>query len=649
MRLFRKIFGHFSIQRITGLVVVYAVLLSGALFAAYGLRYLGLDNWEKWKDNFSTTVLWFVPAQVLALAVVRHFSGMLSYFRIPELARLLQALLAVFLFALVIELVVFPDAERKLPLGVLIADGPFALLAVCALRVFFRMLHDYIGGRAEALARGGEGKLRRVAILGAGDVGAALAANWLARPALRRVPVVFYDDNVEKHGLRLHNIPVAGGIAQLVSARRKHGVDEVAIALGAAPVKRLQEVIRLARQLGFPAEIVPSLMDMASGRARASRIRPVDIQDLLGREPVALDSEGINRLVRGRTVLVTGAGGSIGGELCRQIAARAPGRLLLVERCEAQMFQIEQNLLELGHGGTIQPLVGDICDLPRMRHIFALHRPDVVFHAAAHKHVFLMERQPAEAFRNNTLGTARLAELAIEFGVEKFVLVSTDKAINPTSVMGATKRMAEIWLQARQAKLDEEEDAAAAGGAAKPSEHRKTRLLAVRFGNVLGSSGSVIPIFRKQIAEGGPVRVTHPDVTRYFMTIPEAVGLVLQCAVLGTGGEIFVLNMGKPVRILDLARQMIELSGFTPDADIAIEFIGLRPGEKLFEELQYLDERHVATEHSEVMRFVGEPRSLDEVERAFDAISANITEKPGNALKLEFQHVVPEYHPHLAE
>jgi len=369
---------------------------------------------------------------------------------------------------------------------------------------------------------------------------------------------------------------------------------------------------------------------LANGLVRVSQLRNVEVQDLLGRERVELATENIRQLLRGRVVLVTGAGGSIGAELCRQIVSYQPKRLLLVERSEPQAFQIEQELIRSGYGPIIVTLVADIFDAGRMKEVFAQYTPQVVFHAAAHKHVPMMEHQPGEAIKNNSLGTAQLAETALEFGVERFILISSDKAINPTSVMGATKRLAEMYVQALAAAFPE-----------------STKFIAVRFGNVLGSSGSVIPVFQRQIAEGGPVRVTHPEMTRYFMTIPEACMLVLQSMAQGDGGEIFVLDMGKPIRIVDLACQMIELSGLKPHDDIKIEFTGVRPGEKLFEELSYKKENLVPTAHRKIFRFISEPLRLDDARRRLQSLRDQLHSKPANALKLLLHDCVPDYSPWL--
>ncbi|MDR2430085.1 MAG: polysaccharide biosynthesis protein [Puniceicoccales bacterium] len=638
IKLLRKYFGHTSILRTGGLLCAYATLLAFALFVAYVVR-VESWGWVRLQRSFLFTAVWLVPLQISALVFCKHFNGVLAYFRIPDLIHLFQALLGATAIIILISILGSTVTRSVLPYGVVFDDFVLSVLIIGGARTMFRVIRERNVGQTEPGMR----KLVHVAIIGAGDTGAALAADWLARPGLRRQPVVFLDDDTSKHGLCIHEIPVVGPVSALREAKDKYDLHEVVLAVGNAPAPRMKEIFDAVRSTGLSAEIVPSLTELASGHIKTNRIRPVQIQDLLGRDTVPLDNQGIREMICGKTVLVTGAGGSIGSELCRQIAAHAPGRLLLVERCEVQIFKIEQNLIDLGYGANIQPLVGDITDEARMRHIFQLHKPDIIFHAAAHKHVFMMERQPWEAVRNNTLGTRLLIDLAIEHEVERFIFISTDKAINPTNVMGATKRMAEMYLQSRQhAGTD-------ADGTGKTRRPAKTRLMAVRFGNVLGSSGSVIPIFNKQIANGGPVKVTHPDVTRYFMTIPEAVGLVLQCAILGQGGEIFVLNMGKPIRIAELARQMIELSGYRPDIDIQIEFIGLRPGEKLFEELQHVNETHQATEHSEIMRFVIEPRPLAHIEKMFQSFEDNLYARTTNEVKKLINAFVPEYKPHLNE
>ena len=388
----------------------------------------------------------------------------------------------------------------------------------------------------------------------------------------------------------------------------------------------------MAQENELEAKIIPPLSEFATGQVSANQIRPVEFEDLLGREPVKLDSDQIEKLLLERVVLISGAGGSIGSELCRQIASKGAKRLVLVDHSEVHLFSIEQELIQKGYKDQIIALVGDVMNESRMRSIFETYKPEVVFHAAAYKHVPIMERQPVEALKNNTLGTYQLAQISSDFNVDRFVLISTDKAINPTSVMGASKRMAEIMTQAVQQK-----------------KGNVTKFMAVRFGNVLGSSGSVIPVFKEQISLGGPVTVTHPEVTRYFMTIPEAVGLVLQSATQGDGGEIFVLDMGESVKILDVARQLIRLSGFTPDEDIEIKFVGLRPGEKLFEELQHNDERLVNTAHERINRLVCEPNSFEKIQEFLVSINEGVQKKDASGLKQMLKDFLPEYSPFFGD
>ncbi|MDA7512466.1 polysaccharide biosynthesis protein, partial [Verrucomicrobia bacterium] len=439
-------------------------------------------------------------------------------------------------------------------------------------------------------------------------------------------------DDPGKKGMRIFNIPVIGTPEMLEDGQINLGLEAAVIAMPGASARRKGEIIKLLQKLHLPFTTVPSMEQIATGQVKVSQLREVEISDLLGRESVEIDKSGIQSMIQGRVMMVTGAGGSIGSELSRQIALFNPSRLLLLDQSEVQLFQIEQELMDRGFGGVIKSLVVDILDELRLRHVFERFQPEIIFHAAAHKHVPMMEAQPSEAIKNNSFGSACLARLAGEFEVERFVMISTDKAINPTNVMGASKRLAEMYVQAL---------AAGKNGA-------KTKFMAVRFGNVLGSSGSVIPTFKKQIASGGPIKVTHPDVTRYFMTIPEAVGLVMQSGAMGQGGEIFVLDMGEPVKIVNLARQLIGLSGLVPDDDIDIEFVGLRPGEKLFEELQHTDENTRPTEHEKIFCFVSEPRKLEEIETIFDGLRPILHSAEPAELKLNLKEAVPEYKPYIS-
>ena len=565
-----------------------------------------------------------VLAKIWLLFLLRQFGSLMSYFSIPDLIRITVAMAV---YGMGINLIWQVSAGALAPpRGVILADFVLSVAGLCSARLGMRVYRERFLATGSPVV-----KTRRVAILGAGDVGAALVAEALRRPALGLKPVFFLDDDRKKHGLQVHGIPVMGIPENIGKILSEYRVEAAIIAMPSANGRRVQELFRLFSANGLKVEIVPSLSELASGRVHVTKIRSVQVEDLLGRDTVDLRSDAVAQLVRGKTVLVTGAGGSIGSELCRQIADYNPQRLLLVEQAEGSLFTVESELNDRGCNHLILPLVADICDLARMKAIFERYSPQIIFHAAAHKHVFMMERQPGEAVKNNTTGTRKLAELASGHGIETFVLISTDKAINPTSAMGASKRLAELHLQLLQRSPD-----------------NRTRFIAVRFGNVLGSSGSVIPIFKKQIAAGGPVTVTHPDVTRYFMTIPEAVGLVLQTSVLGKGGEIFVLDMGKPVKIMDLARQLIELSGLRLDEDIEIKVIGLRPGEKLYEELQHHSELLRPTSHPRVMLFASNGGAdVDWPQRCFREVESRAGDLEPNQLKLAIKGLVPEYVPFL--
>lgn len=597
----------------------YAAAVGASLWTAYELRFdFGVPS--DYVMQFSSVVAWAVLLKVVALYGFGQFRELLSYFSAPDLKRVTAAVSTGSVLLLGMRLV-WPTMGP--PLGVILADWVLSLGALCFLRLMARWLREQITSRKLPRANGA----RRVAIIGAGDAGVAVARQLFSKPRLGLQPVAFFDDS-RTAGLTIFGIPVAGKPELLPAVASSLDIQEAIIAIPEAPAKRMGEIVRLLQKAQLKHQTVPSMEELATGKIKVSNFRPVEIQDLLGRATVEVGYKETGDLICGTTVMVTGAGGSIGSELCRQIARFKPGKLLLVERSEAQLFPIEQELIEACRGLNLVPLVADITNGLCMKKVFRAHRPQLVFHAAAHKHVPMMEGQPAEAIRNNVFGTAQLAELAVEHGVERFLLISTDKAINPTNVMGATKRVAEIFVQSLQERT------------------RKTKLMAVRFGNVLGSSGSVVPLFARQIAAGGPVKVTHPDVTRYFMTIPEAVRLVLQSIVQAHGGEIFVLDMGQPVKIVDLAKQMISLSGYGA-GEIDIEFVGLRPGEKLYEELSHKGENVTATNHPKIMRFVSQPQPMHEVRRMLSRLRACLRAGSPEQLKEVLQEVVPEYRPYL--
>ncbi|PIP59194.1 MAG: capsule biosynthesis protein CapD [Verrucomicrobia bacterium CG_4_10_14_3_um_filter_43_23] len=608
--------------RFFALLFIYTCCCTFSLYLAYYLRYdfiipedVQIERWE--------SLIWFIPFELLLLYMFGQFNGLLSYFRLPDLYRIFSA------FTIASTTLLFLwflfGGNYVPPRGVILADYILSILSITIFRVALRIYRErFLNSKSHTHTA------QRVAIIGAGDVGATLVADLLMRRSLGMRPIIFLDDNRKKIGSHIHGIPVVGTPDNLEAIKNAYMIDKVILALPSSASQRIRKITESARALNIKAELVPSWHDIASGRIKASRIRSVELEDILGREPVKLDSEHIRDLLKSKSVLVTGAGGSIGSELCRQIAAKTPNKLILVEQSEGQLFQIEQELIEDGYKGIIFAVVADILDEPRMNHIFKQYQPSIVFHAAAHKHVPMMEYQPHEAIKNNVLGTDILTRLAAKFHVERFVFISTDKAINPTNVMGATKRMAEIITQSNQCLPD-----------------NKTNFMAVRFGNVLGSSGSVIPIFKKQIAAGGPITVTHPEVTRYFMTIPEAVGLVLQCATQGNGGEIFILDMGQPMKIVDVARQLAELSGFKPEVDIEIKYVGLRPGEKLFEELLYNKEEVTSTNHPRILRLKSQPQAHAAIQATATWIRDDLYHFSANDLKKRLQDFVPEYSPFI--
>ena len=508
-----------------------------------------------------------------------------------------------------------------IPFGVIAVNFGLVFLGTTGLRVWRRV----VGERRET---GRRRKPQRdplaTMLVGAGQAGVMVARELASRPDLGLRPIGFLDDDPGKLGTVIHGIPVLGSTEELPLLCQKHLAKQVVISIANAPGTAIRRIRKLCEEANMPTKIIPGLYEMIGGRVNLSRIRNVAIEDLLGRVPVELDLEGIAEQVRGRVVMTTGAGGSIGSELCRQLGAFEPEILVLVERSENNLFNIHRELSDAFPNLKLVPCIADIGDGPRMTELFEQHRPTMVLHAAAHKHVPMMEWNACEAIKNNVLGTRAVADLADAHGVEVFVMISTDKAVNPTSVMGASKRAAEIYIQSL-------------------SRRSKTRFVTVRFGNVLGSAGSVIPIFQEQIAKGGPVKVTHPEMRRYFMTIPEACQLVLQAGSMGKGGEIFILDMGEPVKIVDLARDLIALSGLHEGDDIEIQFSGMRPGEKLFEELSTDSEEADKTRHPKI--FVGriDPTPLDTVQQGLLGLRRALEQGSASAVLNALGDFVPEY------
>ncbi|MGH9971327.1 MAG: polysaccharide biosynthesis protein [Pyrinomonadaceae bacterium] len=517
----------------------------------------------------------------------------------------------------------------RVPLSITVMDTVFAFGGVLGLRVLRRALYERDSKRQNATRLSQKGATKKpVLLIGAGRAGVMVAREIRLRGNMDLDVKGFIDDDPNKLRSVIQGVKVLGRTEDIPRLVSKLNIDDVVISFAEASRRDFRRILDICEQAKVRVRTVPGIYELLQGNVKVSRIRDVQIEDLLGREQVQLDEESMRRFLAGKTVMITGAGGSIGSELVRQVARFQPARLLLVERAEFALFGVEQELNSTELKVEALSLVADVGDEARMHTIFQNHRPQVILHAAAHKHVPMMEFNPSEAIRNNVLATRSLGEMASEFGVETFVLISTDKAVCPTSIMGASKRVAELVVQ-------------------DLNRSSATRFLAVRFGNVIGSAGSVIPTFREQIRRGGPVTVTHPEMVRYFMTIPEAAQLVLQAGALGEGGEIFILDMGEPVRILDLAKDTITLSGLRPFEDISIVFTGIRPGEKLFEELQTTEEQMIRTRHPKI--FIGRLAAYPEqkIRHALERLSIFAENGWDGELRKALNDLLPEAQLHV--
>ncbi|MDB4963259.1 MAG: polysaccharide biosynthesis protein CapD [Myxococcales bacterium] len=515
---------------------------------------------------------------------------------------------------------ILPSTNNVIPISVLAMDFILVFVGLVGVRAAWRV-HNELQDRKKRVV---DGDRARVLLIGAGEAGVMVSREIVNRPDLGLAPVGFIDDNPQKLRTSIGGLRVLGTTHEIREIAEKVRARRALITIANASGQEIRRITELCRDAGLETKIIPGIYELVGDKVNLSRVREVAIEDLLGREPVKLDEAIVGASLRSRVVLVTGAGGSIGSELCRQICRFGPERIILVERFENALFEIHRELTTAFPGVPIDPRIADITDIHRMTQVFETSKPEIVFHAAAHKHVPMMEWNPGEAVKNNVGGTRTMATLSDRYGVERFVLISTDKAVNPTSVMGATKRVAEIYLQAF-------------------SSSSQTRFVTVRFGNVLGSNGSVIPIFRQQIAAGGPVLVTHPEMRRYFMTIPEASQLVMQAGAMGQGGEIFILDMGEPVKIVDLARDLVTLSGLRPGVDIDIKFTGIRPGEKLFEELSTAAEQAEKTRHPKV--FIGriKPHEWTDVVRGVDSLLSVAGGTDMDRVRAGLADLVPEY------
>jgi FlaA1/EpsC-like NDP-sugar epimerase len=596
-------------------LLAHVLLYAAAYLMAFLLRF-DFKFPVEYGTQIPVGLLLVVSFRTVAGFTFHLYGGVLKYAGMRDLIDIFKAM-TLATFAFVVAIVLF---RQEFPRSIIAIDWFASIMLIGGLRFGMRTLREVFADATEDI----DATRRRVAIVGAGDAGEALVRDLLRTYRDRYEVVGFFDDNPGKQGLRIHDVPVLAPVLYMGDFVPRHRIDEVIIAIPTATGETMRRIVSACKIAGVRFKTIPGVDQLIDGVISVSQIRDVAIEDLLGREPVHLEEGLIREFVHNKVIMVTGAGGSIGAELCRQIARYQPSRLLLLDQSEPNLFFIHWELTSTHRDLKTVPVIADVTDRTRIERIFSKHRPEVIFHAAAHKHVPMMEWNPGEAIKNNVFGTKTVADLANEFGAHSFVFISTDKAVNPTSVMGASKRVAEMYVQSLCRKSS-------------------TKFTAVRFGNVLGSVGSVVPIFKEQIAKGGPVTVTHPDMQRYFMTIPESCQLVMQAAAMGRGGEIFVLDMGEPVKILDLARDLITLSGFEPDRDIRIVFSGLRPGEKLFEELGFDAEKMNKTRHPKIYSGKLTPYPIEQVEDYLGKLQAVMNEDESGTLRATFKHVVPEF------
>ena len=605
-----------------------AFLLCCAYYAAYWVRFDGhIAPTEM--AMFSVSIGWIVALKMGVFIFMNLYRGMWRYTGLSDILNILMAnLLALSVMALVLGLGTrFQGFSR----GVVVIDFIVSTVLISGFRMMIRsfLQGSFINKRSAKVLKSGSRTIRRVLIVGAGDTGEKLLREIVQNRDLGLDVVGFVDDNPFKQYHTIHGVRVLGNRSDIPEVVNKHQVDEIIIAIPSATAHQLRQVVNFCESAKKPFKSVPGMTELINGEVSFSSIREVRYDDLLGREAVCLENDEICRYISGKRVMVTGAGGSIGSELCYQIAGYGPGELILLDRNESGLYELNLDLLAKFPGLKTVEILAATQNKTRMKNVFRDYRPQVVFHAAAYKHVPMMEMHPWEAIYNNIVGSVVLLEMCRIHHVERCVVISTDKAVRPTNVMGASKRLMEMLTQS-YARIN------------------GVRYMAVRFGNVLGSAGSVLPLFKKQIARGGPVTVTHPEVTRFFMTTPEAVSLVLQAGGLGNGGEIFVLKMGTPVRIADMARDLITLSGFVPDEEIKIEFSGLRPGEKLYEELITEGEDVAPTRFKDIMVLKNaDSLPMEEMNRHVRDLVALAQAEDAGGIKNKLKRVVPEYSPQL--
>lgn len=599
------------------LITVDAILLNFAIISAILVRFEGHinDQFLQYFERYASAFVIITALKLLVFYYFKLYGSIWRYASIEELIRIVAATLT----ANTLMISTLFLMEKNLPRSVYIIVFLLDMALIGGSRLSLRSLSHYVHPD-----KNNKKSQKKVMIVGAGDAGAMVIKELKNHYSLQSKPVVIIDDDKRKHSQTIIGVPVAGGRDRILEISERYGIDEIIISIPSASKKDISDIVNICKETGAKLKILPGIYELIDEVVTINSIREVQIEDLLGRDEIKTDMDAVSGYLRDKVVMVTGGGGSIGSELCRQIAIQKPKRLIILDIYENSAYSIQNELKKKYKDLDLMVYIGSIRDKQRVNELLEKERPNVIFHAAAHKHVPLMEDSPKEAIKNNVFGTWNLASAASKNKVSKFVMISTDKAVNPTNIMGASKRLCEMLIQAIN----------------KVSE---TEFVAVRFGNVLGSNGSVIPLFKKQIAEGGPVTVTHEEVIRYFMTIPEAVQLVMQAGAMAEGGEIFILDMGKPVKILDLAEDLIRLSGYEPYTEIPIKIIGLRPGEKLFEELLLDEEGILATKHDKI--FVAKPLEIDfgKLETDLEELYQVIWNGSDIAVKAFVQELVPNY------
>lgn len=601
--------------RITILVLIDAAFINLAYILAYCFRF-NFSIPRKELNNFGHSAIIITLIYIIIFFIFKLYRSLWSYASTDEFLLAIGGVIISNIAALVYTSL----GLRRVPYSVNILAGIFTILLVVGFRIFFRIYRRSV----VLFNRVNKKDYKRVMIIGAGAAAKMLIREMKLHPEMRMLPVALIDDDQHKIGTSIGGIKVFGNRDSIVKVALSEEVENILLAIPSIDYKSKKEILNICKQTGCIVETIPGIYELIDGKVSLKEVRDVSYEDLLGRAPVELDTKGIDEYINGKTIMITGGGGSIGSEICRQIARFNPKEVILLDNYENGVYELQQELKYLNIKIDVKCVIASIRDIGRLENAFKEYHPEIIFHAAAHKHVPLMEDNPAESVLNNVFGTLNLAECADKYGVSRFVMISTDKAVNPTNIMGATKRLCEMIIQS----ID---------------KNSNTQFVAVRFGNVLGSNGSVIPLFKKQIANGGPITLTHPEINRFFMTIPEAAQLVLQAGAFAEGGEIYVLDMQEPVKIYDLACDLIRLSGYEPQVDIKIKYIGLRPGEKLYEEILMDEEGLNKTVHEKI--FVGRPTfdGFDRLKIKLAELKIIAEKQSSEALINKVEELVPTY------